>query len=120
MFPINLVSFDGFMLYSWFIKSCVKAVRYGPIIPDVEARTLIRLIDKRVRLSSVSCFWHLEGLCRYRVRGYIHRLAECSKGETDKKGNHINGLGGFWGYLKRRLVVNGGIRGEQMLLEYVW
>ena len=28
---------------------------------------------------------------------------------SDGKGNHINGLEGFWGYLKRKLVSKGGI-----------
>jgi len=49
---------------------------------------------------------------------------EHGKGEySDKKGNHINGLEGFWGYLKRRLAAKGGIRKERLpfyLAEYVW
>ena len=42
---------------------------------------------------------------------------------SDGKGNHINGLEGFWGYLKRRLAAKGGIRKERLplyLAEYVW
>jgi hypothetical protein len=38
-------------------------------------------------------------------------------------GNHINGLEGFWGYLKRKLASKGGIRREKLPLylgEYVW
>jgi hypothetical protein len=30
----------------------------------------------------------------------------------DGKGNHVNGLEGFPGYLKRKLVAKGGIRRE--------
>src|SRR5215467_11713817 len=36
---------------------------------------------------------------------------------------HINGLEGFWGYLKRRLAAKGGIRPSRLPLyvaEYVW
>ncbi|MEF9475742.1 MAG: hypothetical protein L0958_03430, partial [Candidatus Mariimomonas ferrooxydans] len=42
---------------------------------------------------------------------------------TDKQGNHVNGLEGFWGYLKRKLASKGGIRKERLplyLTEYVW
>ena len=45
------------------------------------------------------------------------------KATGDGKGNHINGLEGFWGYLKRRLAAKGGIRKERLplyLAEYVW
>jgi transposase-like protein len=38
------------------------------------------------------------------------------------KGNHINGLEGFWGYLKRLLAAKGGIKRERLplyLAEYV-
>ena len=41
---------------------------------------------------------------------------------SDGKGNHINGLEGFSGYLKRKLVAKGGIRREKLPLylgEYV-
>jgi len=42
---------------------------------------------------------------------------------TDGKGNHINGLEGFWGYLKRKLASKGGITRSRLpfyLAEYVW
>ena len=47
------------------------------------------------------------------------RSREYSEGED----NHINGLEGFWGYLKRMLASKGGIRRERLyiyLAEYVW
>ena len=56
--------------------------------------------------------------------GYVHRLVDHTVGEfTDHAGHHINGLEGFWGYLKRRLAAKGGIRRERLPLyvaEYVW
>ena len=42
---------------------------------------------------------------------------------SDCRGNHINGMEGFWGYLKRMLAAKGGIRQERLplyLAEYVW
>ena len=58
------------------------------------------------------------------AKGYVHRLVKHHKGEySDGKGNHINGLEGFWGYLKKRLAAKGGIRKERLplyLAEYVW
>ena len=58
------------------------------------------------------------------AKGYVHRLVKHHKGEYSYgKGNHINGLEGFWGYLKRRLAAKGGIRKERLplyLAEYVW
>ena len=42
---------------------------------------------------------------------------------SDRQGSHVNGLEGFWGYLKRRLAAKGGVRRERLplyLAEYVW
>jgi len=53
--------------------------------------------------------------CCGAAKGYVHRLIKHNKGEySDGKGNHINGLEGFWGYLKRRLSAKGGIRKERL------
>jgi transposase-like protein len=57
------------------------------------------------------------------TKGYVHRLVHHGKGEYGRGSNHINGLEGFWGYLKRRLAAKGGIRRERLpiyLAEYVW
>jgi len=59
-----------------------------------------------------------------RFGGYVHRLVNHDERQySDGKGNHINGLEGFWGYLKRKLAIKGGIRREKLPLylgEYVW
>lgn len=42
---------------------------------------------------------------------------------SEERSIHINGLEGFWGYLKRQLSSRGGIRKEKRefyLAEYVW
>ncbi|MEE8470696.1 MAG: transposase, partial [Dehalococcoidia bacterium] len=58
------------------------------------------------------------------ARDYVHRLMKHDQQEyVDAQGHHINGLEGFWGYLKRRLAAKGGIRRERLplyLAEYVW
>jgi transposase-like protein len=43
--------------------------------------------------------------------------------DKNNKTNHINGLEGFFGFLKRQLASRGGIRRERLplyLAEYVW
>jgi len=58
------------------------------------------------------------------AKGYVHRLVRHEQQEySDGQGSHINGLEGFWGYLKRMLAAKGGIREERLplyLAEYVW
>ncbi len=55
--------------------------------------------------------------------GYVHRLVDYTQAFSDRRGSHANGLEGFWGYLKRRLMAKGGVRRERLplyLAEYVW
>jgi len=58
------------------------------------------------------------------AKGYVHRLVQHDQREfRSRYGAHINGLEGFWGYLKRRLAAKGGIRPSRLPLyvaEYVW
>jgi len=52
------------------------------------------------------------------IRTVEHKEKEYVNGK-----NHINGLEGFWGYLKRKLAAKGGIRRAYLYLflgEYVW
>ena len=97
---------------------------WAKVVPDVEAKTLLPLIDRRVERGSVVCSDTWTSYTGVAARGYVHRLVKHSKGEySDGRGNHINGLEGFWGYLKRRLASKGGIRKERLplyLAEYVW
>ena len=46
-----------------------------------------------------------------------------NEGEYVRGRNHINGLEGFWGYLKRKLAAKGGVQRRYLSLflgEYVW
>lgn len=97
---------------------------WAQVVPDVEAKTLLPLISRRVKTGSTVCSDTWKSYTGVAANGYVHRLVKHSEGEYSAgKGNHINGLEGFWGYLKRRLTAKGGIRKERLplyLAEYVW
>ncbi len=97
---------------------------WAQVVPDVEANTLLPLIRRRVRRGSIVCSDTWLSYTGIAAKGYVHRLVEHGKGEYARRsGHHINGLEGFWAYLKRRLAAKGGIRRERLplyLAEYVW
>ena len=97
---------------------------WAQVVPDVEAKTLMPLISRRVEVGSTVCSDTWPSYTGVAAKGYVHRLVKHHKGEySDGKGSHINGLEGFWGFLKRRLTAKGGIRKERLplyLAEYVW
>ena len=103
---------------------CRNGYVWAELVPGVEAATLLPLINKRVKRGSVVYSDTWRGYTGIAANGYVHRLIDHSKGEfSDNKGTHINGLEGFWGYLKRYLASKGGIRRERLplyLAEYVW
>jgi len=97
---------------------------WAEVVPDVEAKTLMPLISRQVKPGSTICSDTWKSYTGIAAKGYVHRLVDHGKKEyADRQGNHINGLEGFWGYLKRRLAAKGGIRREKLplyLAEYVW
>lgn len=99
-------------------------VVWAELVDDVEAATLLPLIRKQVRKGSTINSDTWRAYTGIAAHGYVHRLVEHGKGEySDRRGTHINGLEGFWGYLKRQLAAKGGIRRERLsayLAEYVW
>jgi len=112
---------------------CRNGYVWAELVPNVEADssggsrqadTLLSLIRNRVRRGSVVYSDTWKGYTGVASGGYVRRLVEHGKGEfSDKKGSHINGMEGFWGYLKRNLAAKGGIRRERLplyLAEYVW
>jgi transposase-like protein len=103
---------------------CRDGQVWAQVVPDVEAQTLLPLIGRRVRRGSVVCSDTWKSYTVVAAKGYVHRLVEHGQGEfSDRRGTHINGLEGFWGYLKRRLAAKGGIRRERLplyLADYVW
>jgi len=103
---------------------CRAGKVYAEIVPGIEAKDLQPLIEKQVKKRSTICSDDWRGYTGLAAKGYVHRLVEHGKNEySDKKGNHINSLEGFWGYLKRKLAAKGGIRRERLSIylgEYVW
>lgn len=103
---------------------CRKGKVYAEVVPGVEVKDLQPLIEKQVQKGSIICSDGWRGYTGLAAKGYVHRLVDHSKGEySDHKGHHINGLEGFWGYLKRKLSAKGGVRKEKLpfyLGEYVW
>ena len=103
---------------------CRNGKVWAEVVADVEARTLMPLVKQRVKRGSIVYSDTWKSYTGVAAKGYVHRLVEHGKGEySDGKGNHINGLEGFWGYLKRKLAAKGGIRKERLplyLAEYVW
>ena len=103
---------------------CRNGKVWAELIGKVEAKNLQPIIQKKVKKGSIVCSDTWRGYTGIAAKGYVHRLVEHGKNEySDKKGNHINGLEGFWGYLKRKLSAKGGIRREKLhfyLGEYVW
>jgi len=103
---------------------CRNGKVWAEVVPDVEANTLMPLLRKRVAVGSTVCSDTFRSYTGVAAKGYVHRLVKHDKQEyVDAQGNHINGLEGFWGYLKRKLAAKGGIRRERLplyLAEYVW
>jgi transposase len=103
---------------------CRNGSVWAEVVDDVGAETLQPLISKKVSIGSIVCSDTWKAYTGIASRGYVHRLVNHGEKQySDGKGNHINGLEGFWGYLKRKLVSKGGIRREKLPLylgEYVW
>jgi transposase len=84
---------------------CRNGKVWAEVVPDVEAKTLIPLVSQRVKIGSTVCSDTWKSYTGIAAKGYVHRIVKHSQNEySDGKGNHINGLEGFWGYLKRRLM----------------
>jgi transposase-like protein len=95
---------------------------WAELVDDTKAKTLQPLITGHVKSGSTICSDTWKGYTGIATKGYVHRLVDHSK-EFAKGKTHINGLEGFWGYLKRQLAAKGGIRRDRLTLylgEYVW
>jgi len=103
---------------------CRNGTVWAEVVDDVGADTLQPLISQKVSTGSIVCSDTWKAYTGIAARGYVHRLVNHTEGQySDRKGNHINGLEGFWGYLKRKLASKGGVRRERLHLflgEYVW
>jgi transposase len=103
---------------------CRNGQVWAEVVDDVEADTLQPLISRKVSAGSIVCSDTWKAYTGIAARGYVHRLVNHGEKQySDGKGNHINGLEGFWGYLKRKLASKGGITKRRLplyLAEYIW
>jgi transposase-like protein len=103
---------------------CRNSQVWAEVVEKVDEGTLLPLITKQVEPGSTVCSDTWKAYTGIAARGFVHRLVNHGeKHYSDGKGNHINGLEGFWGYLKRKLASKGGVRREKLPLylgEYVW
>jgi len=103
-----------------------KGKVFAKLVDDTEARDLLPIITKKVKAGSNVCSDTWRAYTGLAAKGYVHRTVEHGEKEyvqKDNRKNHINGLEGFWGYLKRKLAAKGGIRRKYISLflgEYVW
>lgn len=96
---------------------------FARLVNNTEAKDLLPIIRKRVRIGSRVCSDTWRAYTGLAARGYVHRTVNHGDYEYVKGKNHINGLEGFWGYLKRKLAAKGGVKRKYLHLflgEYVW
>jgi len=98
---------------------------WAQVVPNISRATLQGLIRRRVEPGSTVWSDTLGSYTGIATKGYVHRLVKHipQNHQYGSGERHINGLEGFWGYLKRRLAAKGGIRKERLplyLTEYVW
>lgn len=78
---------------------------YTEIVPDVRKNTLLQIVKGKVSIDSVI---HTDGFRSYDSivhLGYQKHYRILHSDDTFAEGsNHINGIEGFWGYAKVRLV----------------
>lgn len=102
---------------------CRNGKVWADFIDGAEAKQLQPRIIKQVKKGSTVFSDTWRGYTGIAAKGYVHRLVKHSRDNYVTNGNHINGLEGFWGYLKRKLAAKGGIRQSRLHLylgEYVW
>jgi transposase-like protein len=102
---------------------CRSGKVWAVLRPDVESSSIEPILQKQVKKGTLVCSDTWRGYTGIAAKGYVHRLVEHKNEYVSRNGNHINGLEGFWGYLKRKLQAKGGIRRSRLhlyLSEYVW
>jgi transposase-like protein len=102
---------------------CRSGQVWAEVIESVDAKDLQAVISRQVKPGSVILSDTWKGYTGIAAKGYVHRLVKHEKDIfVSPEGNHINGLEGFWGYLKRKLKAKGGVRQNRLpfyLGEYV-
>ncbi len=85
---------------------CRNGQVWAEIVENVDESTLLPLINQKVEAGPTICSDTWKAYTGIAARGYVHRLVNHGEGRySDGKGNHSNGMEGFWGYLKRKLAL---------------
>jgi transposase len=92
------------------------------LIPNTKSETLMPIIQKHVLPGTKVYTDGWTGYCH--VRDFFHHeQVDHFGGEYVRGEIHTNGIESFWGFLKRRLKITGGIRASRFYLyvgEEVW
>jgi len=102
---------------------CRNGLVFAELVDDTEAKDLIPIITRKVKAGTKICSDTYRSYTGLAAAGYVHRTVEHKLKEYVRGKNHINGLEGFWGFLKRKLASKGGVRRIYLPLflgEYVW
>lgn len=91
---------------------------FARLVDDTEAQDLLPIITKKVRAGSRVCSDTWRAYTGLAAEGYGHRTVEHGEKEYVRGKNHINGLEGFWGYLKRKLAAKGGVKRQYLRHEF--
>lgn len=92
------------------------------LVPNLKSATLLPLLRTHVRAGSTIFTDGWTGYARI-YRHFKHEKVDHLNGVYARGTIHTNSIESFWGFLKRRLKVTGGIRTERMGLfvgEEVW
>ena len=82
---------------------CRNGTVWAEVVEDVGADTLQPLISQKVTMGSIVCSDTWKAYTGIATRAYVYRLVNHGEEQYScGKGNHLNGLEGFWGHLKRR------------------
>lgn len=84
-------------------------------VPDLKRRTLVPIVQRQVRTGSTV---YTDGYNVYKPLEQFYRreYVDHASGEYVRGTVHTNSIESFWGYLKRRLKITGGIRMSRLHL----
>ena len=92
---------------------------YVEFISDASKKTLQDIIKGRISLDSEVYSDTWRGYHGLKGQGYKHQTIDHGKEEYVRKSKqakvHINGIEGFWGYLKQRLLKHHGVAKENLI-----
>jgi len=77
---------------------------FAKVVSDNKAKELIPIIEKKVKKGNKICFDTYSAYTGLATKGYVHGIVNHKNKQYVKGKNHINGLEGFFGYLKKQLA----------------